>query len=496
MSIATRYHQWWERTPLRVRLVAAVLLLVTGALVLVSFANVTALQSYMTTQVDENLNKQFSREGLDEVVASKMNAVPPDSKTTNYVFYFSFRSIEEFMGRQDLNAPKLDYDDVVKLGEGSHTVTAQDDKKRWRLLVREATIETTNEKGYVVVGTPLVDVDNTVARLLWIDLLVGAGVLAALAAVGVALVRASLYPLKEMEHTATAIAGGDLSQRVPERDPRTEAGRLGRVFNQMLSRIETALEAREKSEKRALESEERMRRFVADASHELRTPLTTVRGFAELYRQRADVDPVEVAGLMRRIEDEATRMGLLVEDLLLLARLDAERPFRDAQVDLLTISVDTVTAAEVTAHGRHIELSTQGGPFLVRGDELSLRQVLSNLVSNALRYTPPESQIEVRLRSDDTHVELEVVDDGPGMTEEQVERVFERFYRADKARSRNAGGTGLGLAIVAALVDAHNGEVSVWSKPGEGAKFTVRLALDPDVSAEHEIPDADSSETV
>ena len=490
-GLADRYRQRWERTPLRVRLTGAVLALVTGALLLTSVANVTSLQGYMLSQVDTDLEGLMNDFDLNEIIRSGSDGDGGPLVPDYAVYVLSDSRLISFGRRPDSveKLPRLTYRQVLANDNVPFTVSSRDGEQRWRVLARAVPPELNNgEQQYVVLASPLNSLDSAVARLVWIDLLVGAGVLAGLAAIGVALVRASLYPLREMENTATSIAAGDMSQRVPERDPGTEVGRLGHSFNVMLGRIQSALAAREASEERALASEERMRRFVADASHELRTPLTTVRGFAELYRQRGgDFPSEEAAVLMRRIEDEATRMGLLVEDLLLLARLDQERPFQPRQVDLLSVAVDIVSAARVTAEDHHVDLTTEKGPFLVRGDDMRLRQVLSNLVTNAVRYTPAGSHVAVGLRRTGRVVELTVTDDGPGMTAEQTERVFERFYRADKARSRKEGGTGLGLAIVAALVAAHDGEVSVWSRPGRGAIFTVRLALDPDVGDEDSV---------
>jgi two-component system OmpR family sensor kinase len=233
-----------------------------------------------------------------------------------------------------------------------------------------------------------------------------------------------------------------------------------------------------------------MRRFVADASHELRTPLTTIRGFAELYRQlatREPHDPAELDRLMRRIEDQAARMGLLVEDLLLLARLDQQRPLEQAPVDLLALAAEAVHDARAVAPDRQIELvlgdGDGGSALVVLGDDQRLRQVLANLVNNALTHTPAGGPVEVRVGTAPLDgrlgVAVEVVDHGPGLAPEQAERVFERFYRADPARSRAAGGTGLGLSIVAALVAVHEGTVQVDSVPGRGARFRVVLPLAP-----------------
>jgi two-component system OmpR family sensor kinase len=236
-----------------------------------------------------------------------------------------------------------------------------------------------------------------------------------------------------------------------------------------------------------------MRRFIADASHELRTPLTTIRGFAEFYRQRGGgkaIGPTmtldELDRLMHRMESEAARMGLLVEDLLELARLDQQRPLQMGLVDLLTLAADAVQDCRLVAPGRSIDLTVApGAAFLVEGDEARLRQVIGNLVTNARTHTPPEASITVAIASGTLGagypaVVLDVIDDGPGMTAEQAQHAFERFYRADEARNHASGGTGLGLAIVAGLVRTHGGEVSLKTAPGQGADFRVKLPLSPD----------------
>jgi two-component system OmpR family sensor kinase len=350
------------------------------------------------------------------------------------------------------------------------------------------------------------------AYLTRLYVLVSVAVLFVLLIVGIAVVRANLRPLVEIEETAEEIADGHLNRRVPERDPRTEIGRLGRSLNIMLSQIEAAFHAREESEAAAHQSEERMRRFIADASHELRTPLTAIRGFAEYYRQRgglvphwdksadaagrsapdmgAGLTPDDLDRIMQRVEKEAARMGLLVEDLLLLARLDQQRPLARQPIDLLSLAADAVHDARLLAPARTIDLSVQpGAAFLVTGDEPRLRQVIGNLMSNALTHTPDGSPIEVSIGSGTLDprrpdsgpaVTLDVTDHGPGMTTEQAHRVFERFYRADQARTRTTGGSGLGLAIVRALVVAHGGVASVRTSPGQGATFRIALPLAPE----------------
>ncbi len=323
------------------------------------------------------------------------------------------------------------------------------------------------QRGELVVAISLHDVQSTLARLRLIEGVATAAVLAALAAVAWWVVGLGMRPLAEMERTAEQIAGGDLSRRVAEPDPRTETGRLARSLNAMLERIEEAFRVR-------TASEQRMRRFLADASHELRTPLTSIRGYAELFRRGADANPQDLARAMRRIEDEAARMGVLVDDLLLLARIDEGRPLARAAVDLTGVAADACSDARAVAPDRTVSLQATG-PVVVTGDEPRLRQVAANLMANALRHTPAGTPIEVRVATDDGAGVLEVTDHGPGIPPADLDRVFDRFYRSDLGRTRDAGGAGLGLAIVSAVVAAHGGEVAVANVPGAGARFTVRL---------------------
>jgi two-component system OmpR family sensor kinase len=356
---------------------------------------------------------------------------------------------------------------------------------QWRVVVTRRNFgnpfDNTVTPGLYVRAVSLDEVEDTTHRLVVVELLVGAVVLLLLGGLAYVVVRTSLKPLRAVEATAAEIAAGDLSRRVPESDPRTEVGRLSQAFNAMLGQIEQAFRAREASETSALASEERMRRFVADASHELRTPLTSIRGFAELYRQGAVAGPEDLERVMGRVEQEAARMGLLVEDLLLLARLDQQRPLEQEPVDLLGVVGDAVHDARILAPDRTIGLELGDAAPVVLGDEGRLRQVVTNLVSNALTHTPAGTPVTVSLEvtpsPDDgpDRVLLAVADQGPGMSESDRAQVFERFYRADPSRTRGAGGSGLGLSIVAALVAAHGGRVGVQSAPGSGSRFLVEL---------------------
>lgn len=471
------------RTPLRVKLIAASLALVALALVAVSVASVSAMRGYLLDKTDRQLTG-FARVTARVITqpGPAQTKVPVTGQFVVQVRDATGKIVADSGGsiwRDSVPDPAVPQDAawLTAHAEQAVTVGAVSGDIHWRVHIEPIA------GGYVVVAADLRDVARTTGRLVGVEIVVGSIVLVLVMGLGIAIVRASLRPLVHIEHTAEAIAAGDLSRRVPDADPRTEVGRLGNALNGMLSQIETAFRAQAKSEATARESEERMRRFIADASHELRTPLAVIRGFAEYYRQRSDVPPDELDRLIGRVEDEAARMGILVDDLLLLARLDQQRPLARKPVDLLALAADAVHDARVVDGSREITLSVRSGSaFIVTGDEVRLRQVIGNLVSNALRHTPSGTPVEVVIRSgvlgDSPAAVLEVVDRGPGMPSEQAKRVFERFYRADPARSR--GGTGLGLAIVAGLVEAHGGTVSVETAPGEGATFRVTLPLDPD----------------
>ncbi|MBO2454268.1 HAMP domain-containing histidine kinase [Actinomadura barringtoniae] len=486
-----------ERTPLRVKLIAGMLVLVTLGLAVMGTAGVWVLRDYLVGRADNQLRMtaasiegQIERQ-RDNPSGQAYFRVPADT-------YWEVRDangrVTQTQGPTMLShgQPKVPGNVTSRTGTPFTTPGKGGSSASWRVLAEQMPGDQT-----LVLALSMNEADRTVGQLVGIDLIVGVLVVAALAALGIWLVQASLRRLAEIESTASAIAAGDLSRRVPEADPRTEVGRLGRSLNTMLAQIEAAFGARahseaaaRRSEENALRSEERMRRFVADASHELRTPLTAIRGFAEFYRQGAARSPEELDRLIGRIEDAASRMGLLVEDLLLLARLDRQRPIERRPVDLLAVAAEAVEETRVVAPDRCVDLSVKDGiAYQVLGDEARLRQVIGNLLANAVAYTPEGSPIEVRLMSATLHgtpaAAFEVADEGPGLTPEQKERVFERFYRADPSRGesgrgRSDSGTGLGLAIVAALVAAHEGIVEVESAPGEGAVFRVLLPLADD----------------
>ncbi len=354
----------------------------------------------------------------------------------------------------------------------------------YRVLAGRVIVQPLDQPATLVVAVPLRDMSEALHRLLFVELIVALGVLLGLAVLAWWVVKLGLRPLEGMQQTAGAIAAGDLSRRVEIVDEHTEVGRLGLALNEMMQRIETAFEAR-------AASEARLRRFVGDASHELRTPLTSIRGYAELFRRGAADRPEDLAKAMRRIEEEAGRMGSLVDDMLLLARLDQGRPLERQPVDLTRIARDAVDDARAVAPNRPIDYSPNGAVF-VPGDEARLRQVLANLLQNANRHTPPDTPVHVRVVEGADEAVIEVADEGPGMPSDDTSRVFERFWRADPSRTRASGGAGLGLAIVAAIADAHGGRAEVNSAAGLGSTFRVHLPRTVPATADSHRSDVES----
>lgn len=336
---------------------------------------------------------------------------------------------------------------------------------------RVAALGLQSSGGTVIVAVPLRDVDQTLDSLIVDEVLVVASVIVLLVGLGWMVIRIALRPLDKMARTASAITDGDLSRRVTPATSRTEIGRLGLSLNRMLVRIEDAFADRARSE-------ERRRQFLSDASHELRTPLASIRGYAELFRLGPARDPAALERAMARIEAEAARMGVLVEELLLLARLDELPETRRAPVDLAELATQAAADARAMAPERTITLHA-GSHLEVLGDVHALRQVLANLMANAVIHTRADSAIEVSVYRDRTEVLAQVRDHGPGLPPGAEEQVFERFWRADEGRTRGPGGSGLGLSIVREIVQAHHGTVRAENLPDGGAAFTVRLPAAP-----------------
>lgn len=468
--------------PLRVSLVAATLLLVGCGLLASGIAVTSILRHSLMSRVDERLVDASTGWAQEPRQDMPLDQGPnPTRPPSNFYVQGVDSHGDVWMAINDRKAqPALpDSNDV---GPVPVTISSVGDSQvRWRAVsVRGPHGE------LITVAVDLSDEQATVRALVLLQAGIGSAVLLVLGVAGYWVVHRSLQPLVEVEKTAASIAGGQLESRVPQSDPKTEVGQLSLALNGMLAQIQRAVASSDTSAEEARLSEERMRRFITDASHELRTPLTTIRGFAELYRQGAAGD-VELS--MSRIEGESKRMAGLVEDLLLLAQLDAARPLERSRVDLLGLASDAVHDAQSIAPSRTMVLEFLKGPGTpeVIGDEGRLRQVLGNLVANALQHTPSSAEITVRVGTVGDHAVLEVADRGPGMQQQDAQRVFERFYRADASRTRASGGAGLGLSIVDSLVRAQGGTVTVTTAPGQGCCFRVVLPRATDIAVESDV---------
>ena len=459
---------------LRARLLLALAGLAVVGLLVADVATYTELRSFLVQRVDRTVTA--SSRVLGEQISHRGTLDPTDvmslAASTPGVYIGLIRpdgnvrwaQLHSPPGEQPPPAPQLPSDVRTSFDGSTMTVGAVTGGERFRTRLQPL------PQGYtLVVAAPLRDVSDTLRRLVVIELLVSLGVVATIVGLGLWLVRVGLLPLRRIETTAGAIAAGDLGRRIENANERTEVGRLGLALNAMLGQIEEAFRER-------TESEQRLRRFVGDASHELRTPLAAVQAYAELFERGARDRPDDLARAMTGIERETRRMGLLVDDLLLLARLDQGRPLERKPVDLAELAGDAVDAARALEPSRPIELET-APDLTVTGDPERLRQVLDNLLGNVRAHTPASSRAVVRVARDDGRATIEVADEGPRLQAEQAARVFERFYRADPSRTRAHGGSGLGLAIVAAIAEAHGGSASVRSEPGTGTSFRVQLPL-------------------
>lgn len=474
---------------LRARLVSLFLVAMALALLVSDVAAYTALQSFLVGQAESR------RDELGVQIASSLvkTAVDPASQALELQKFVTFVNeqpqdayilVKDATGAivvermasdatSDLRAPVLPaalaYLDAsanapIPATGGRTIVPAASGGFEYAVLaVRDPSGET------IVIAVSMKSTADTLGRLILIELLVSLLVLLALGAASLFLVQIGLRPLTGMEKAAESIAEGRLSARVSPGDGRTEVGRLGRALNAMLERLESAFRERE-------ESEARLRAFVADASHELRTPLAAVRGYAELYRRGADERPADRARAIRGIEDAAERMGRLVDDLLLLARLDERGPTKLQAVDLTRVVEASVESAQAANSGHEIALDCAPGIW-VAGDDFQLRQAADNLLANVRVHTPRGTRATVRVAAEGPDAVLVVSDDGPGMTAEQASRAFDRFYRVDLSRARDGGGAGLGLSIVEAIVKAHSGSVTIDATPGKGTAVRVALPL-------------------
>lgn len=429
----------------------------TGALPRVSLAGI----------VDDEFQERGGRQGRDdddEVPQTPLDRVPT---STSLTLLDASGAVVGGIGG-DLNTVSVrDYiagyspAEVAEFEGRPFTVNAAGENFRVLALPLPSNL------GSVAIAQSLNDVNRTLSRLQWLFFFIGFVIVGLIALASRTMIKVGLKPLSEVENTAEKIAAGDLSARLPDAKPTTEVGRLTTSLNTMLARIEESFAIRKTSE-------DKLRRFVADASHELRTPLTAIRGFAELHRQGAVAGGEDTKQLLSRIEGESVRMGSLVEDLLLLARLDQAREMEHLPVDIAQITRDAVASAQAAGADHPISLTGDLDELYTLGDHNRIHQVVANLLANARTHTPAGTEIAVSIAEGADGVRIAVSDTGPGLSEEDQKRIFERFYRADSSRVRIDGeGSGLGLSIVDAVMKAHGGSVSVASELGKGSTFTL-----------------------
>jgi two-component system, OmpR family, sensor kinase len=462
---------------LRTRLLIG-MAIVAAALVATGLLVRTATQRYLVNQVDDQLRganipvapllRAFTSgdDALLGLPSTYIGILARDSSTVLPII------VPTESGRE-LAAPEVDAQELARHEDDPFTVESEDGSARYRVAAIASTEFGELTEGFggfvVVFGISLDEVDSVMDRLVWIELIGLAVVLTILAVVTWWMLRLGLRPLRQMTDAAGVIAGGDLSHRLPDAVRGTEAATLGRALNVMLTSVQASFDEQARSE-------DRLRRFIADASHELRTPITTIRGYEELYRRGVLASPDAVAEAHRRTEEEAARMGALVDDLLTLAEL-GERPQATELVDLSAIAIDAAADARAVDPSRTVTVDVVPGVEVV-GDENRLRQAAGNLVRNAVVHTPAGTPVEVSVTvdtDDPDSASFAVADHGPGMDEVTAQRAFERFYRADVARSRERGGSGLGLSIVKAVVAAHGGTVSIGRPADSGTVVGFRL---------------------
>lgn len=463
---------------LRGQISILLVVLVTVGITVAGIAATASLRTFLISRIDEQISRSGGQmRAMGQVVPLGPGQGRPQAPGRYYVATLDPAGrVTAVLSDPDAESGDAPVVDLAVVGVDTPTTvpgTVRD--TTWRVLVERRS----EDSGYVLVGSSLAEVNATLRQQVTRTVTAGVVVAALAGALGFALVRRRMRPLSEMARTTEWIAAGDLAQRVPTSQGSAEVDHLAMAFNEMVDRIERAFAAQQDSEAQSREREAAMRRFVADAGHELRTPLTTIRGFAELVRDGEVEGPERIGDALGRIEDEATRMGVLVEDLLLLARLDERRPMEAGTVvvaDLVARAHARVTALE-PGHPCTFEADEQAAAAVVRGDSIRLMQLIDNLVTNAVRHTPDGTPIDLTVSVVGRQLRVVVADHGPGIAVEDAERVFERFTRLDPTRSRATGGTGLGLAIAREIALAHGGTLVVDASPGEGARFVLDLPL-------------------
>ena len=476
------------RTPLslwslRNRLILASVVLASFAIIASDFAANAALRTYLISQVDDQLIS-ISNTSLNRLDRAGIAPLEADNKNSPFKILEPLRGVPTAtsitlldidgnligqvggeLGGKNFAVTGLKIAEVSQYKNRPFTIEGKDGEPDIRALAQMLP----TGMGSVIVADSLEKVDKTLSQLRFLFLILGLIALTAIALAARWIIALGLKPLEAVEDTAEAIAAGDLSARLPAAKPDTEVGRLTTSLNTMLARIEESFTAR-------VESENKLRRFVADASHELRTPLTAIRGFAELHRQGAVAGEEKTKELINRIEKESVRMSSLVEDLLLLARLDQSRELAKEPVDLNTLITEVVASARAAGPNHPIEIKLEASEIFVLGDSQRIHQVIANLLANARTHTPNGTEISITAMQGVSETTIAVSDKGPGLSKADQDRIFERFYRADPSRVRNSGeGSGLGLSIVDAVMKAHGGYVSVKSEVGRGATFTLHF---------------------
>ena len=471
-----------SRWTLRAKLIALVVGAAAAALVAVDVVLPLVTQSSLLSDRDATLNRvinELPQLGRDEVNSFITN---PGNSPFHGEIGFSFVPTDPDGTIKVLTDSG---DDNPDIGRTPPTVAPEtvpdvgDTGETYRILAIGVTSQG-HLSGYLVAWTPMSDVATTVHRLVLLELLATAVLLLLLGLLAGLIIRRELRPLETMARSADQIAEGDLKVRVPEEDPATEIGRLASAFNGMLDGIGSLLSDRAKGE-------ERLRQFIADASHELRTPVAAVRGYSDLYLAGALPDGAAVDRAMTRMGSEALRMGSLVDDLLTLIRADAPEQAPFGPVELTAVLTEVVDDASAIDATRAWRVGSMPSPVMVSGDRMRLHQLFANLLGNVRTHTPAGVTATISALTGADSVAVVVSDNGPGVSDDNLGKIFDRFFRADPARSREKGGTGLGLSIVAAIVRAHGGQVHAGHTPGGGLTMTVVLPLAAGTAA---VPDA------
>ena len=474
----------WNEVSLRTKITGVTTLLLTLGLLVTGVGTMTMLKPALIGQLDAQI--QAMSADISRVVNASKDSSGLSQAPNEYYYVVldaSGSRLEENWLDKSLNVrpvvpASLTLTKTQELAGSVFEVTSRDSRIKYHAVAVPVQFASTTAEtfGTVVVALATTSVDRLMATYLSIFLGFGIGVVIIGALLTRLLVTTTFSPLRRVEKTAAAIADGDFSQRLPWSTPNTEVGRVTRALNTMLGRIDRAFADRARTI-------DQMRRFVGDASHELRTPLVSVRGYAELYRMGALKTKKDVAQAMDRIEREAIRMGILVDDLLALARLDEARPLELTDVDLANLAADAALDARAFDPEREVTVHAIGSAeppttTIIRAEENKIRQVITNLMGNALRFTSSGSPLQIAVGSDDSGMAvIEVIDHGDGIPPQVREKIFERFWRADSSRARETGGSGLGLAIVASIVSAHAGTIGVDETPGGGATFRVSLPV-------------------